>query len=313
MKNFFYLFFVIIFSSYSCDKIETPIPPVFGNIDWSLYPGDSNEYLDLYNFSNPSTNWNINTNSKKYILLEDYTGHKCTNCPQAANIAKNLENDTSLGVIVASIHASPTELFQQTDSEFNIDFTTISGTEYTTTIITEGEFPGNPCGTINRKSGSPLLNSHWYFSDSWADAVNSEFNNHSNLLANIQLQFNYFPATNGLFIHTETEILDNLSGDYHLIIYLVRNEVISPQEFNGYVDHHYHHHSVVSDNVNGTWGTRIVEGSASSGDKFYNDFSYQLPNPLEDSTFEIGNVSLITYLCERNSFEVIQVNKTELE
>ena len=166
MKNKSLYIIILSLIYLGCDKIETPIPPVFGDVDWSLYPGDSTGYLTLYNFDNPESNWIPNTNTRKNILLEDYTGHKCTNCPEAATIAVNLENDTSLGVIVASLHASPSGNFQVVvPPEFNIDFTTIAGTEYTNTIITEGVFPGNPCGTINRKSGSPLLNSHWYFPD----------------------------------------------------------------------------------------------------------------------------------------------------
>ena len=57
---------------------------------------------------------------------------------------------------------------------------------------------------------------------------------------------------------------------------------------------------------------KIVSGNVSSGDVFYNDFSYQLPDPAVDSTYNIDNLSLITYLCERNSFEIIQVIKTSL-
>ena len=37
----------------------------------------------------------------KGILLEDYTGHLCTNCPEAAQLLKALEDDSSNNVIVA--------------------------------------------------------------------------------------------------------------------------------------------------------------------------------------------------------------------
>ena len=63
----------------------------------------------------------------------------------------------------------------------------------------------------------------------WATGVNDEISL-GNLDANIQLQYNYYPSTNGLFIHTETSFLNTLSGNYHLILYLVRNDVVSPQK-----------------------------------------------------------------------------------
>ena len=308
MKNaFLYLIFIAFTGIYGCDKIDNPIPPVFGDVDWSLYPGDSNNYLTLYNFDDPSSNWSTNTNTSKNILLEDYTGHKCTNCPAAAVIAKQLEDDASLGVILVSIHAGAGGAFQETDSEFVTDFTTDAGDVYV--VDMPGMF-ANPLGTINRNP-TGANNTVWHASSSWVNTVSTETS--ASLLANIQVQANHFPSTNGLFIHTETEFKDNLSGDYHLIIYLIRESVIAPQKMgDGSIDHHYHHHSILSDNINGTWGSLISSGSIANGTKFYNDFSVELTAPTADSTYDVNNLSLVTYLCERNTFKVLQVVKTEL-
>ena len=304
MKIYIYIlsFFSICF--FSCDKIEKPIPPIFGDLDWSLYPGDSNEYLDLYNFDDPSVNWNTNTNSKRYILLEDYTGHKCTNCPDAAIIAEELEDDTALGVVVVAIHASADGSFQATDGIYQTDFTTEAGDVYV--VDMPGMF-ANPMGTINRKSNG-LNGTVWHLANSWETVVNQETN--QPLLANIQVKTNYFPSTNGLFIHTETVFNSDLIGNYHLIIYLLRNSIISPQSMsNGSTNYNYNHHHILSKNINGTWGKLIASGNIDENSKFYNDFSFELPT---DSTYNIDNLSLVTYLCERNTFEVIQVNKTNL-
>ncbi|MDG2344340.1 MAG: Omp28-related outer membrane protein [Flavobacteriales bacterium] len=308
MKNaFLYLIFIAFTGIYGCDKIDNPIPPVFGDVDWSLYPGDSNNYLTLYNFDDPSSNWSANTNTSKNILLEDYTGHKCTNCPAAAVIAKQLEDDASLGVVLVSVHAGAGGAFQETDSEFITDFTTDAGDVYV--VDMPGMF-ANPLGTINRNP-TGANNTVWHASSSWANTVSTETS--ASLLANIQVQANHFPSTNGLFIHTETEFKDNLTGDYHLIIYLIRESVIAPQKMgDGSIDHHYHHHSILSDNINGTWGSLISSGSIANGTKFYNDFSVELTAPSADSTYDVNNLSLVTYLCERNTFKILQVVKTEL-
>ena len=106
---------ILVFTVFSCDKIETPLPEAYGEFNWDLYPFEPSTYP--YDISNPANNWGPNSN-KKGILLEDYTGHKCTNCPSAATIAKDLEEDTSLNVIVASIHASADGSFQSTDNLF---------------------------------------------------------------------------------------------------------------------------------------------------------------------------------------------------
>ena len=301
-----FILLVFICSLFSCDKIDNPLPTVYGDFNWNLYPNDPSTYP--YNLTDPGSNWSTNTNPKG-VLLEDYTGHKCTNCPAAAVIAKQLEDDTSLNVIVASIHASTDGSFQSTDPvEFTEDYKTDAGDAYVQEMI---GFIGNPMGTINRNDGG-YSNTVWYFSSNWATGINDEISS-SNLEANLQLQYNYYPSTNGLFIHTETSFLNNLSGNYHLIIYLVRDEVVSPQKMSdGSIDHHYHHHAILSDNINGTWGTLINDSALVSGDVFYHDFSYELPNPSADSTYNIDNLSLITYVCDRSSFKVLQTIRTEL-
>ena len=117
--------------------------------------------------------WDENTNEKG-ILLEDYTGHLCTNCPEAAQIAKSLEEDSSLNVIVASIHASTDGGFQQVDQLFTNNYETEAGNEYVRGSEMNG-FLGNPNGTINRNDGG-LNNTVWYIKSQWISGVNDENN-----------------------------------------------------------------------------------------------------------------------------------------
>ena len=305
MKYCIYILSLILIFFSSCDKIEKPIPELPGGLDWDLYPGDSLDYLAVYNFNSPDSNWEINSNTKRNILLEDYTGHKCTNCPDAAITAKELEDNTSLGVVVVAIHASQDGYFQSTDGTYTTDFTTPAGDVYV--VDMPGMF-ANPLGTINRKSNG-LSGSVWHPEGSWVTVANQETN--QPLLANIQVQTNYFPSTNGLFIHTETEFNSDLVGDYRLVIYLIRKSVISPQSMgDGTTNYNYNHHNVLSENINGAWGTPIGTNNILEETKFYNDFSFELPT---DSTYNIDNLSLVTYLCNRNTFEIIQVTKTDLE
>ena len=203
MKNYFGI--ILLITILSCDKIESPLPEEFGKFDWSLYPGDPSNYP--YDISNPSSNWGENTNTKG-ILLEDYTGHKCTNCPAAAQTAKSLEDDSIKNVIVASIHASADGSFQETDGLYLNNYRTDAGDEYVSEMT---GFLGNPMGTINRNSQG-LSGTVWYLATEWVNGVNNEIN--KPLIANIQLKRNYFESTNGLFIHTETSFLSTVSGDF---------------------------------------------------------------------------------------------------
>jgi len=302
MKNFISIISIIICIGYliSCDKIDNPIPQKYNDgLDWSLFPGG-----DSADYSWPT--WTANTNTNRNVLIEDYTGHLCTNCPAAAAIASTLESNNPGRVFVASIHASPDGSFQEVQPpEFLTDFTTDAGDDYTNDM---SGFLGNPMGTINRLDGG-FSNSVWYFDSDWTLTTSNALSDP--LQANLQLQYNYYPSTNALFVHTETEFITDLDGTYNVILYLMRDTIVAPQKMNtGLTEEEYHHHSVLTDNINGTWGTQLISGPVTTGEKFYNDFSYQIPTT--DSTFNIGNLSLISYVCDRNSYEILQVIKTKL-
>ena len=300
MKNLLIYTLLILCSFTNCDYVDNPIPEQYV-MDWSLYPdADTSTY--------PWPNWTTNNNTIKRILLEDYTGTSCNNCPDAAEIADQIEADNNGVVIVATIHANPTGSHQQVTNDLPVDFQTTAGTEYSSTIP---GFLANPMGTINRK-GQSVFNTIWFLDDGWVDEVNNQLSDP--LLANIQVEYNYYSQTNGLFVHTETEFKTQLDGDYHLIIYLIRDTVIAPQKTQNTIPlvEDYPHHAVLTDNINGTWGALISSGAVNNGDKFYNDYTYHLTDPTVDSTFKINNLSLITYVCERNTFEIIQVEKTKL-
>lgn len=302
----YYIIFVIV----SCNKIESPLPEEFGKFDWSLYPGDPATYSSTYyNISNPEENWTLNTNSKG-ILLEYYTGHTCTNCPVAGSNAKRLDTTFS-NLIMTSIHAGPGGVFQVPNPPtFANDYQTEAGNEY---INESGEMPGmfaNPLGAVSRKT-NPQSNSVWYPQAQWENAINDGILD-SIFQINIQSQSHIFTQTNGLYIHNQSSVINNISGNFHLVIYLVRDVIISPQKMpDGSTNLEYEHLYVLSDNINGTWGSEIVNGAAEKDSIIYNNFTYQLIDPNIDSTYNPYNLSLITYVIDRNDMNILQVIKTK--
>lgn len=284
--------------SVSCDRVENPVVNNETALDWNLYPdADTSTY--------PWPTWTTNANTVRNVLLEDYTGHTCTNCPSAAVIAKNIEDASNGKVIVLSVHASTTGGFQAPElPELPLDHRTEAGDAYATAM----NIAGNPLGMVNRKNSS---GTYFIFSSNWQTETNTELAKAPDF--NIQAQYNYYESTDGLFLHTEVEALNDLNGNYNLINFLSRDTVIAPQKDQGGVfHHHYDHHSVLSDNINGIWGTPVVNGDITSGDKIYNDYSFQLPDPIADTTYRVNNLSIISVVCDRDNYEILQVIKTPL-
>ena len=302
------LFLVVSWSLYSCDKIENPIPETVGGLDWSLSP-----FEDSASYTWPT--WTANLNSAKNVLIEDFTGHTCVGCPAAATEATSIESANPGRVIVASIHASTTSTYQVPEpgsASFTTDFRTDAGNEYATTF----ECDLNPLGTTNRRLGvypsntqnipNPVLQQWGTWSSSTTALLGEDLD------VNIQVQYNYFENENGLFVHTESDFINAKTGSYNIVVYLVRDTVIAPQKLpGGQEEEEYHHHNVLSANINGTWGEEIVSGSVVNGEKFYNDYAFEVPS--NDATYDIDNLSLITYVFNRETYEVLQSVITHLQ
>jgi hypothetical protein len=166
----------------------------------------------------------------------------------------------------------------------------------------------NPAGTVNRNIYS---NNYYVLVSDWSINVDAELLNSPDF--NVQVQYNHYPSTNGLFVHTEVEALNTVTSDYSVIVMLIREHVEAPQKTTGgVVVEEYEHHNMLSANINETWGTPIISGGAAAGEKTYNNFTYELPDPTSDTTYAVDNLSLVTVVCDRNTYQIKQVVKTEL-
>lgn len=290
----------------ACDKVENPIKPAI-LLDTNIYPGNWEDY--------PEPVFSPNTNTLRNVMIEDYTGHRCPNCPAAAAIAHDIEASDPTRVFVASIHAGPGGMtsFQQLASDCGLPSNPLNEycTEFfnTESLIYGAEFQtgfgffGNPQGTINRVSfsGSTMFQ----FSTEWSTRT-TEVLTANDLKVNIQAQTNYYTETNGFYLHVETEFLEDLAGDYNLSVYLIENEVEDFQDSAGIVLEDYHHHNVFRGCLDDlAWG-QSIPGEHVSGEKYYFDYSYTLPTGSVNTDYH-----LLIYVYDVATYEILQVIKKE--
>lgn len=305
MKKIFYIANIILVSSIftACDKVEQPIKPSI-DLDTALYTdGNWEDY--------PMPTFEANTNINRNIVLEDYTGHKCPNCPAAATIAEEIEENNPDRVFVVSIHTGPggSGNFQKTandcgeatnpNDKYCRDFTTPEGNEYGATFQSFG-FIGNPFGNISRFT---FPNAMFQFHTSWVEKTN-ELLTANNLVVNLQAKNNFYDASNGGFVHLEIEFLNDLPGNYNVVTYVIQNEIIDWQDDLGTDVSDYHHHNVLLGCIDGlAWGQNIATDPG-AGNKVLVDYSYSLPTGLarEDMHF-------VSYVYNVETYEILQAIK----
>lgn len=307
MKKILFIGLVGLLGFTSCDKVEKIYPVAIAtDLDYTLYPGgDSVAYA--------STEWPVftpNTNLLRNVVIEDFTGHQCTYCPIAADTADDIHHDYLDRVFVATIHAGPDGAgsFQATTADYPTDWTNPAGIaigEHFGTIPGSA-FVGNPRGTVSR-----ILNSgqHTAHVNDWRTF--SETAMASPLDVNLQADVNYYPSTNGLFIHSEVEVLDpNLTNDLYTVVCLMEDTIVGKQKMpDNSANYNYVHKDVMRGTISSTWeGRQLTTNELDANGKYYFNYSYALP-----TTYNADNMHLLIYVRDAVTEEIYQVVKKKLQ
>lgn len=291
----------------SCDKVEFPYgEPETYDLDTTLYPGSWSDYID-----NIYPDFPENTNTDVNVLIEDFTGHRCTNCPPAADKAHAIKMANPNRVFVASIHSSPGGMgsFQmpnQYGNEYATDHTNKEGLSYGAEFKDGFNFLGNPQGMVNRKEvGGKVFD----FLGTWESRATSILNE-NNLRINLQAVYNYFEETNGGYLHVEAEKKTNENENYRLVVYVIQDSLVDWQKMpdnsdNEFYIHRDKHLGSIDHRV---WGSLIFDKASKQGDKVRVDYSYKLPNGIDK-----GNLYFLIYAYNTETYEVMQVIKQEIE
>jgi len=148
MKNpilIIFSLFMLVFAS--CDIIEQP----FIEGDVNPNPGGC-VASDACLGQIPSDPFEGVTITKK-VMLEEFTGHRCGNCPTASEVALKLRDETYPGeCFLVTIHAGGLAAYDSSADKFNVDYTTDAGDVYFDYF-----FPADavPFGLVNRSETSP--------------------------------------------------------------------------------------------------------------------------------------------------------------
>ncbi|MCO5261138.1 MAG: hypothetical protein M9916_13445 [Crocinitomicaceae bacterium] len=319
MKQFFKylgLSMVVALIVTSCDKVKKIYEPSDYNTDLNtaLYPGDWQTYLNTL-WPNFDT---ITASSQRNILIDDFTGHNCQYCPDAAVAAHDLHTQYPTRVFISSIHSSPTGItgFQATNSQYPVDFTNDNGLDlgkFFGQMATSGFF-GNPsvsCSRIVASGGTEMF----YPPGILAAQVNAALA--TSLKVKIKSKVNYFNQTKGAFLHTEVDVLDNQLTNLGIVVVMQQDSLVAPQNVMGTYTPDYVHRDIHLGNVGNTlWGTTLTDALKKENGKYYLDYSFVVPNEITldgSAHFNASNMHLLIYVFDKTTYEIYQVVKEKFE
>ncbi len=120
----------------ACDVVDSPVPPT---LVLTVSPADTRA-LDSVEVLQPVEA------PEQHVLLEDYTGHQCGNCPRAARKAVELSQQYGKRLVVVATHVG--YYARLTPPLYTYDFRTDAGNELNTKFGVD--VLGLPQGMIDR-------------------------------------------------------------------------------------------------------------------------------------------------------------------
>jgi outer membrane protein Omp28 len=190
--------------------------------------------------------------NEQNILIEDYTGHTCGNCPPAAAKITELKGLYGERLLSMAIHAGSFAIpFPQSAGMYTYDFRTEVGNDLDAYFIGTA---GNPNGMVNRQTYNGNIVAAW---GSWAGHVNDivVLNNFPD--AGIKIENSYTAADSTLDITLKTCFFNDLAGTYKVCAYLIEDSIQNWQKDYSLTNTNipdYWHREVLRGSANGTWG-----------------------------------------------------------
>ncbi len=158
------------------------------------------------------------TESDRKVLVEEFSGALCPNCPQGTQDLENLKSIYKDNLIIVTIHAGD---FAFPYPESKYDFTTDAGNELL-------KFLGNPLGypssVINRVKQGQSFQS---FASKWASLIANELEKPA--IINLSMQLDYDQDTRFLAVKVTALPLVEITEGLNLSVLIKESSIIDPQ------------------------------------------------------------------------------------
>lgn len=235
--------------------------------------------------------------AKRNVLIEDFTGQNCVNCPDAHEVINSLkENENGKFIIAVSIHAGSSAIATP------IGLKTSEGDEY----ANKWNIMSYPKGIINRKV--PALDY-----EGWAAFINKELEKKT--LLNIELYASFSEKDTLLIVNTVMQPLEDIDGKLQL--WITESNITKRQQMpNGINNPDYVHNHVFRSSINGTWGEDVTLTANIRSTK---QNTMKISSHRDDSTplgklnyWNVENLSIVAFVYNDKD-GVLQVVETPID
>ncbi|MEA2041787.1 MAG: Omp28 family outer membrane lipoprotein [Bacteroidota bacterium] len=279
MKNIYIKYLTIAFFGivmlFSCDTIDNPLKETAG-------AGDCGDET-------------LPTPIKK-VLIEDYTGHTCGNCPGAAEELHHLIDDYCDHIVPLAVHVG---YFAEPHGEdYPEDFRTDVGTSFDEYFNISNS--GLPKGMVNRTEYNGNLGLP--YQTVWRAALVEQLNSEPQI--DISVFCSYDATDRSLSVEIAAEMLADISDDLSISVLLTEDSIVAPQKDYGLEEgdlvENYLHRHMLRESLNSTWGDEISE------DTNFGDLIEKTYTVTVSDAYQANHCEIVTFIYNTETKAIIQ-------
>ena len=264
----------------TCDKIDEP---------FYIIPEDEDVTVDFPELD-PSSVY-------RKILFEEFTGHRCTNCPDGHLKLEELQERYGDTLVAVGIHFGA--LAKPVGETFSYDFRTEAGNR----IGEAYAIDAIPAAIINRndKEGG------WPRSQ-WLSVVPTI--DRTKATAAIQMINEYDEFSKTLKANVKVTMLENYNASLSLVLLLIEDGIVKPQKDGEHDVLDYVHNHVLRANFTDPFGYVLRNGSVdwTAGE----ELTYASTINFSETDWNPANCSVVAFLLDPINMNVLQVEKLEV-
>ena len=262
------------------------------------------------------TDYDSYVNPEKKVLIEDFTGHLCPNCPDAARELDAIHDIYGDQIIGMAIHVSKSFARPYPASQapsFQYDFRTNWGDELDSYYGISAM--GLPRGMVNR-IGFP--DNHKLGKDEWASTVALELKK--------EINFKIYITSDDNSISITSEVQNNISSEYNLVVCLTESNIINWQkDGQDNIEDYQHNHvlrtvlideslSSSSNYVAGQQIETLINYDLATLEQYNTDYSTNTAELGNGNAgdWDASNMSIIAYIYNTTTKEIVQVEEAHL-
>lgn len=223
----------------------------------------------------------------KTVLVKDFTGARCVNCPEAAEYAHELQHQLGEDrVFILSVHAG---FLAQPVGQFP-NFLTEEGTTW------YGENSSNPLFSVDHVA---LTDGNTLYVEQIDTPVNDALEEPQTF--DVFMVNNYDESTRQLYVESDVVATSDVVGQLYVTVCLVEDSIVGWQTVPGGIDKEYVFRNVFRGTLNGADGDVFNNGQTYVNDEYIYKYTVEL-----DSTYNADQCYTMTYVYDKTDGKILQ-------